>query len=150
MASGWTNKGRYKALGIWLRNETAPTTFYAALTITTAPDADSNTLGGLTEVAAGNGYTAGGEAVARSAVGFDVWTEDDTNDRGFIQLANVVWTASGGSIPSSGNGPLHMVLLDDDGTVGSREVYAFWDLVGPLTITVGQVLTVQDAELRIG
>lgn len=148
--AGWTNKGKYKVLGWSLRAETPPTVFYVALvTSAVAPNADINTLSQLTEIAAGNGYTTGGYQIARSAVGFDVWTEDDTNDRGLIQVKDVIWTASGGPIPISGSGARYAVLTDDNVTVGSREIYAYWDLVSDRTVSSGQTLTLQDCELRI-
>ena len=150
MASGWTNKGKYKNLGIWLRNEAAPTNFYAALiTDAVVPTADTNTFTELTEIAAGNGYTAGGNSVARSAAGFDVWTEDDTNDRAYIQLVDEVWNASGGSVPASGDGASYMILTDDNAIQANREIYFFWDLAAPRTVSDTQSLTIQDAEARI-
>ena len=102
----------------------------------------------MTEIAAGNGYTTGGISLNRDATDFDVLTEDDSGDRGFIQVKNVVWTASGGNLPASGNGARWAVLLDDNGTVGSREVYAYWDLSSDRTVSVGQTLTLIDLELR--
>ena len=148
--AGWTNKGKYKVLGWAFRAETPPTVFYVALvTSTTVPTADTNTLGQLTEIAAGNGYASGGSSIARSAVGFDVWTEDDVNDRGLIQVKDVVWTASGGPIPASGLGARYAILTDDNVTIASREVYGYWDLVSDRTVSAGQTLTLQDCELRI-
>ncbi len=148
--AGWSNKGKYKILGWALRAETPPTNFYVALVVVTVvPTADTNLLGDLTQIAVGNGYATGGYQIARSAVGFDVWTEDDTNDRGLIQVKDVVWTASGGPIPASGLGARYAVLTDDNATVASREIYAYWDLVSDRTVSVGQTLTLQDCELRI-
>lgn len=148
--SGWTNKGKYKCMGIWLRNETAPTTFYLALFLATSTfDQDVNTISDVNEIAAGNGYITGGKAVARSAAGFDVWTEDDTNDWGFVQLADVVWTASGGPIPSSGNGARYCALVDDNGTVSLREIYGFGDLSSDQSVSSGQTLTLQNFEFRL-
>lgn len=149
MASGWTNKGKYKILGWGLRGETIPTNFYLALVTNAAtPDADTNTKTELTELANGNGYTTGGISIAKNSTDWDVWTEDDGNDRALIQLKDEVWTASGGSLPASG-GAYHGVLTDDNVTQGSREVYAFWDLSGPRQVSDGQDLTLQDCELRI-
>lgn len=52
MASGWTNKGKYKLLGWGFRAETAPTEYKMALvTNAVAPTADTNTLSELTEMA---------------------------------------------------------------------------------------------------
>lgn len=149
MASGWTNKGAFQMLGILFRNTTEPTAFFLALvTNATPPTADTNTLGGLTEIAAGNGYTSGGISIARDATDFDTLTEDDGNDRAFVQIKDTVWTASGGTLPGSGDGARYAVLTDDNGTVGSREVYAYFDLVSDRSVSSGQTLTLQNCELR--
>ena len=79
----------------------------------------------------------------------DVLTEDDANDRGLTQAKDIVWTASGGSIPASGDGARYAVLLDDNATVGSREVLAWWDLTSDRSVSDGQTLTLQDCELRL-
>jgi len=97
MASGWTNKGKYRALDIVFRGATPPTNFYLGLvTSATTPTADTNTLGGLTEIANGNGYTTGGYSLSRNSTDFDVLTEDDTLDEAILKVKDVVWTASGG------------------------------------------------------
>lgn len=148
--AGWTNKGKAKVLDLALRGASPPTTFYVALvTSATAPTADTNTLSQLTEVAAGNGYTSGGIAVNNDSTDFDTLTENDTNDRGEILIKDLVWTASGGSLPGSGNGARYAVLTDDNGTVGSREVYFYWDLSSDRVISTGQTLTLQNLEIRI-
>jgi hypothetical protein len=148
--AGLTNKGKYRILDMAFRNGTEPTSFYVALvTSAAAPTADTNTLGDLTQIAAGNGYTSGGLAVARNATDFDTLTEDDTNDRGDLQIKDLTWTASGGSIPGSGNGARYAVLTDDNGTVNSREVYAYWDLTSDRSVSTGQTLTLQNLEIRL-
>lgn len=148
--AGWTNKGKYKVLGWALRGETPPTNLYMALvTSATAPVADTNTLSQLTEIAAGNDYTSGGISLTRNSTDFDVWTEDDTNDRGLLQIKDLVWTASGGPIPASGSGARYSVLTDDNVTVGSREIYMYWDLGGDTSVSDTQTLTLQDCETRL-
>ena len=148
--AGFTNKGKYKLLGWGLRGVAVETNLYIALvTSAVAPVADTNTFGQLTEITAGNGYTTGGYQLTPGDTDLDVWTEDDANDRGLIQLKDIVWTASGGSIPSAGDGARYAVLIDDNGTVADREVYAFWDLVSDRSVSVGQTLTLQDCELRL-
>ena len=127
-----------------------PTNYYVALvTSAAAPGADTNTLSQLTEIAAGNGYTSGGYQLSRNSTDFDSLTENDTDDRGELQIKDVTWTASGGSLPGSGNGARYAVLTDDNGTVGSREVYMYWDLTSDRSVSVGQVLTLQNCEIRI-
>lgn len=148
--AGWTNKGKFAALGVWLRGVAAETNTYIALaTSAVAPIADHNTFGQLTQIATGNGYADGGLILTPGATDFDVITEDDGNDRALIQLKDIVWTASGGPIPSSGGGARYAALTDDNVTVGSRELYNYWDLVSDRTISDTQTLTLQDCEIRI-
>lgn len=148
--AGWTNKGKMSILDAYFRNNGAPTNFYVALvTSASAPTADTNTLSDLTEIAAGNGYTTGGYQLTKNATDFDSLTENDTDDRGEIQIKDVVWTASGGSIPDSGNGARYAVLTDDNGTVANREVLAYWDLSSDRSVSDGQSLTLQNCELRL-
>lgn len=148
--AGWTNRGKYKALEDRFRAVAAPTNYYIALvTSAVAPTADINTLGELTQIAVGNGYATGGYQLTPGVTDFDVLTEDDTNDRGLIQVKDVVWTAAGGPIPASGSGARYAVLTDDNVTIASRLVLAYWDLVSDRTVSSGQTLTLQDCELRI-
>jgi hypothetical protein len=103
----------------------------------------------LTEIAAGQGYTAGGISLARNTTDFDVWTEDDGNDRALIQLKDMVWTAAGGNLPASGNGARWACLTDDNATPANREVIAAFDLVSDRTISDTQTLTLQNCEIRL-
>lgn len=149
MASGVTNKGAYKILDWSLRQETMETNLYLALiTNDNVPTVDTNTFSELTEIAAGNGYTSGGYQLTPNSTDFDVWTEDDGADKGYLQLKDIVWTASGGSIPDSGTGAYYAVLLDDNGTVSLREVYAWFELTGaPISVSNGQTLTLPDVQI---
>lgn len=148
--AGWTNKFKYRLLGYLFRNQTRPTNLYAFLiTSAVAPTADTNTKSELTEIATGNGYTAGGISLTPNATDFDVWTEDDTNDIAYVQIKDLVWTASGGNLPASGNGARYAVLTDDNATPASREVFTFWSLVSDRTVSDTQTLTLQNAEVRL-
>lgn len=150
MASGQTNKGKYRMLDGWWRGQNLPTNLYAALcTSATTPNADINTLSELTQIAAGNGYTTNGMSLSRNTTDFDVLTEDDANDRALVQLKDLVWTASGGSLPGSGNGARWLVITDDNATAGSRHVLGWFDLASDRTVSSGQTLTIQDAEFRV-
>lgn len=149
MASGWTNRGKFRNLGGFFRN-TLPTNFFAVLvTNATVPDVKTNTLSQLTQIAAGNGYTTNGTSLDRNQTDFDVLTEDDGNDRAFVQIKDLVWTATGGPIPASGNGASYMVITDDNVTPADRDVIGYFDLVSPRTVSDGQSLTIQDAEFRL-
>ncbi|MCZ2077898.1 MAG: hypothetical protein LC130_23205 [Bryobacterales bacterium] len=144
-----TNKGKYRILDVYFRNGTEPTTFYMFLaTSAAAVVADTNTKSELTEVATGNGYTAGGIAVARDSTDFDVLTEDDTNDKALVQIKDLVWTASGGNLPGSG-AARYAVLTDDNGTLGSREVIGGFDLSSDRVVSSGQTLTLQNCEFDL-
>lgn len=146
---GWTNRGKFACLGYWCRS-TDPLTlqFYMAL-VKSTPDQDDNLMSDLTEVAAGNGYTAGGEPVARSAAGWDVLTEDDGNDWALCQVADEVWTAAGGDLPSDSVGATYAVITDDDAVVANREVYHYGSLGGARVVSTGQTLTIQNFEVRL-
>lgn len=121
-----------------------------------APGVDTNTLSELSEIAAGNGYSAGGIALTRDATGWPTLTEDDTNDRADLVAANGVYTASGGPIPASGAGAAYEVITDDNATVGNREVLMVSDLNDITghpagtehTVSAEQSFTVQSATVR--
>lgn len=146
--AGYTNRGKYLLKGWAFRAESVPTNLYVALvTSAVAPVADTNTLSELTEITSGNGYTSGGYSLTPGATDFDTWTEDDTGDKAYVQIKDVVWTASGGPIPLSGSGARYAVLTDDNVTVGSRQVIAYWDLSSDRSIVDGQSLKLIDLQL---
>jgi len=149
----WTNKGKFLLLDWVFGGEPLPDNFYVALvTADNVPTVDTNTLSELTEIADGNGYTEGGYELTPGDTDFDVFTEDDTNDRALVQLKDLVWTATGGTIPDSGNGARYAVLTDDSeesgGVAGDRQVIAIWDLETDRVATVGFAITLADCELR--
>lgn len=149
MASGVTNRGRKVIANTYFRADATdePTAFKVALcTSAVAPTVDTNVLADLTEIAAGNGYTAGGLTVERSAVGWDTITEDDGADLAFVLAKDLVWTASGGPLPASGGGARWAVLLDDDTT---PNLVAWWDLTSDQSVSDGQSLTLQDCRINL-
>lgn len=148
--AGWTNKGKYQVLGQWARGETKPTNLYIALiTSAAAPGPDTNTFSEMTEIAAGNGYTAGGISLSFNSTDFDVWTEVDASDWALVQLKDIVWTATGGNLPSSGNGARYAIITDDNGTPSAREIYFYFDLGSDRTISDTQTLTLENTEIRL-
>lgn len=140
----FTNRGLYRMLGILMQGASPPASFYVAL-IADTPTIATNTFGQLTEIGAGNGYTSGGQSIARSAVGFPTLTEDDANQMAFAIAADIVWTASGGPIPASGTDAIYAVLLDDNATVANREVWAFGSIAQGV-VTNGANLTLENFE----
>ncbi len=147
---GITNRGKKLILEWAFKRVAQPVNLYVALcTASSTPSPDTDTLSQLSEIAAGNGYSSGGFQLTPNNTDFDVSGEDDANDYGFIQIKDVSWTASGGSLPAAGNGARYAVLTDYNATVGSRQVVAFWDLTSDRQVSDGQTITLQDLEQRI-
>ena len=150
----WTNRGKFLLLDWVFHAETMPDTFYVVLiTGDNVPTVDTNTLSELTEIADGNGYDEGGYELVTGDTDFDVFTEDDANDRALVQLKDIVWDASSGAeIPASGNGARYAVLTDGDGSSGEdmdiRQVIAVWDLLWSREVTDGLALTLANCELQ--
>lgn len=104
-------------------------TFKVALT-NTAPAATNTVLGDITQISAGNGYSAGGSASAVSV--------SETGGTATVTAGDVVFTASGGSI-----GPLrYAVIYNDSQTSPADALVGYWDYGTSLTITDGNSLTV--------
>lgn len=83
------------------------------------------------ELATANGYTVNTKTLSGITV-----TEDDTNDRASAVWANVVWTASGGSI-----GPSPGAIIFDDTTTDDT-VVGYIDFGGNQTATNGGTFTI--------
>jgi len=149
--AGFTNRGVNNVLDVCFRGASIPGSAFAVFLATsaTAPTADHNLKTDLTEIATGQGYTAGGINVARDSTDWDVLTEDDSGDLAKVQIKDLVWTASGGNLPASGNGARYAGLTDQHATVGSRMLLAYWDLTADRTVSDTQTLTLQNCELRI-
>lgn len=145
-----TNRGRFLLLGYSLRGTTIPTNFYVALaTAATIPTDDTNLMSDLTEIAAGNGYTSGGFQLTPNSTDFDVHTEDDANDLALIQMKDISWTASGGDIPASGSPARWAVLTTDEVTVANRQILAWFDLIGNVTIASGTSKSLANLTVRL-
>lgn len=93
-----------------------------------APSASNSVKADLTEISAGNGYTAGGTAATISS-------SAQTSGTYKLVLADVVFTASDGGI-----GPFRYVVLYDD-TATSDELIGWWDYGSSITINSGETFT---------
>lgn len=107
----------------------ASDTFKVMLT-NTAPINTNSIKADLTEISAGNGYTAGGTAT----------TITSSTSSGVAKTTgtDVVFTAAGGSI-----GPLrYAVLYNDTQTSPAKPLVAWWDYGSSITMNDTETLTV--------
>jgi hypothetical protein len=104
-------------------------TFKVLLT-NTAPVATNSVKADLTEISAGNGYTAGGTATT-------ITTSRSTGTFKAVGT-DVVFTASGGTI-----GPFrYAVLYNDTPTSPADPLIAWWDYGSSITLQIGEMFTV--------
>ena len=95
----------------------------------TAPVATNTVFANITEIAAGNGYTAGGED-----------TQNDTSRTGnttSVTGVDVVWTASGSIGPFR-----YVVLYNDTPTSPADPLIGWWDNGSSITLSAGETFTV--------
>jgi len=94
-----------------------------------APVASNTVKADLTDISAGNGYTAGGTAVTVTS---------SAQSSGTYKLVgnDVVFTASGGNI-----GPFRYAALYND-TATNDELIAWWDYGSSITLLNGETFTV--------
>ena len=149
----WTYRGKFLLFDWVFSGESLPDNFYVALvTADNVPTVDTNTLSELTEIADGNGYTEGGYELTPGTPDFDIIIEDDVNNLARIQIKDILWTATGGTIPASGNGARYVVLTDDSessaAALGDRQIIAVWDMVTDRVATNGFPISITNLELR--
>lgn len=96
----------------------------------TAPVATNSVKADLTEISAGNGYTAGGNTAS-------VTSSAQTSGTYKLVLGDpTTWTATGGSI-----GPFRYAVLYND-TASNDELIGWWDYGSALTLAAGESFTV--------
>lgn len=146
---GITNRGAYNMVRWMFEGAAIPTQFNLHLvTAATAPTATTDTLGQLTRIANGNGWTDG-LIIARNSTDFPITRdlEDDTGNTGKMGIKPIVIAASGGPLPSDSVGARYAVLCDNNVTLNSREVFFFWDLNNPIVVSSGESITLDPLNL---
>jgi len=96
----------------------------------TAPALTNTAKANITEIAAGNGYTAGGATT----------TVTKSNASGVETLfgTDVVFTASGGALPSM----RYAVLYNDTQTTPAKPLIGYWDYGSSVAPAISQSFTV--------
>lgn len=105
-------------------------TFKAMLT-NSAPVATNTIAANLTEISAGNGYSAGGMTL-------DTVTLSETTGTAKVTIADEVLTASGGSI-----GPFRYVAIYNDTATSPADALVCWyDYGSSITLASGESFTI--------
>lgn len=97
----------------------------------TAPIASNTIKANITEITAGNGYSAGGTAAAISS------SAQSGGTYKLLPTGSVVFTASGGNIAQF----RYAVLYNS--TAGSGNLIGWWDYGSEVNVTTGNSFTVQ-------
>lgn len=104
----------------------------------TAPVAATDTqFSNITEIAAGNGYTAGGEALTVTS------SAQTAGTYSLVITNSVVWTASGGNIA-----PFRYIVLYND-TATNDELLGYYDIGSEQNITDGSTYTFASAGVTL-
>jgi hypothetical protein len=97
----------------------------------TAPAATNAIKTDITDIAAGNGYTAGGSALT-------ITSSTQTSGTYKLIVQDLVFTASGGSI-----GPFrYAVMYNDTPTSPAKPLVGWWDYGSAITLNTGETFTV--------
>lgn len=130
MAAGTKFNKYTEDLGNAVHNHSSHT--HKVMLTNTAPVVANSVKADLTEISAGNGYTAGGNTASVTS-----WSQSSGTAK--LVLADPsTWTAAGGSI-----GPFrYATLYNDTPTSPADPLIAFWDYGSSITLNTGETFTV--------
>lgn len=100
-----------------------------AMLTNTAPVATNTVKANITEITAGNGYTAGGATIS-------VTSSAQTSGTYKLTVSDVTITASGGSV-----GPFRYVVVYND-TATNKELIGWYDYASSITLATGESFTI--------
>jgi hypothetical protein len=135
MANSLTNKGEEYALFGDGASDGAIGRLGTKIKLYTSGSTPNKDGTGFTEVANGNGYTTGGNAITIAN-----WTYAVVSTNGRITLADQVWTASGGNIVNIAGAML---------TNAADAVLGWWERSTPTTLTPGDSITLDDLYIEL-
>lgn len=130
MAAGVKFNKYTEDLGNAVHNHSSHT--HKVMLVNTAPVATNSVKADLTEISAGNGYTAGGNQANVTS-----WSQSSGTAK--LVLADpTTWTATGGSI-----GPFRYAVLYNDSTTSPADaLIAYWDYGSNITLNTTETFTV--------
>lgn len=97
----------------------------------TAPSQSNSVKADITEISAGNGYTAGGNTVTVSS-------SSQTSGVYKLVCADSTFTASGGSMAAA----RYAILYNDTPTSPADPLLGYWDYSSSVTLAAGESLVV--------
>lgn len=104
-------------------------TLYLTLSNTAPTAATDDELVDITQIAAGNGFTTGGQALTVTS------SSQTGGTYTLVITSDIVWTASGGNIATF----QYLVLYN--GTATNDELIGYWDIGSAQNITDGSTYT---------
>jgi hypothetical protein len=116
---------------------TAPNSTDTVYNSSAGPPAQLQSASNAAEIAAGNGYSAGGTTSAGTAY-------SQTAGTATLSGGNVVFTASGGTIPTGAGTFFRYVVMYNSsaGAAATRPVIGWWDYSTSIQLQNGETFTV--------
>lgn len=112
--------------------QTGTSHVFKVMLTNSAPTASNSIKGDLTEISAGNGYSAGGISVGT------ITGSQSSGTFKFVGGTDPVWTASGGTV-----GPFrYAVLFNDTPSSPAKPLVGYWDYGSSVTLNSGETFTV--------